>query len=450
MDGTETRVILTPHAGSSASRQGPTESIRTIAAEVTMVTPEVVRQIRTLAQLGWGTKRIAHELGIARNTVKRYLRGGAEAEAQVRPEARSLTPEQLAEAVTLFDGPAEGNAVVVARLLRERGVDVSVRSCQEYLADHRRSRRAEAVATVRFETAPGHQMQIDFGQKRVRIAGALVVVHLLIAVLSCSRRLFVKAFLAERQDDWREGIAEAFRHFGGVPQVVLGDNARSLVVGRDSTGAVTFHPGYLAFCRDWGVEPRACAPYRARTKGKTESGVKFVKRNALAGREFVSFAALEAHLAAWMIEADQRVHGTTHERPIDRFDRAERAALRPLPTRPLPSRQRRLERRVAHDSYVDVDTVRYSVPHRLVRDRVDVAVGETEVRIYHGAALVATHARSFEPHSIITDTAHFAGLWRPQTANAVEREVVEREKSALVAMGRTLAEYAAVVEGGAR
>jgi transposase len=443
MDRTETRVILTPLAGCPASSQGPTEPMGTIAAEVTMVPPEIVRQIRTLARLRWGAKRIARELGISRNTVRRYLRGSDAAEVQVRPEARRLTPEQVAEAVQLFDGPAEGNAVVVARLLREGGVDVSVRSCQEYLADHRRARRAAAVATVRFETAAGHQMQIDFGQKRVRIAGVLVTVHLLIAVLSYSRRLFVKAFLAERQDDWREGIAEAFRHFGGVTQVVLGDNARSLVVGRDTTGAVTFHPGYLAFCRDWGVEPRACAPYRARTKGKTESGVKYVKHNALAGREFVSFAALEAHLATWMIEADQRVHGTTHERPIDRFERNERSALRPLPARPSPARQRRLERRVAHDSYVDVDTVRYSVPHRLVRDRVEVAVGDAEVRIYHGLTLVATHPRSFEPYAVVTDPAHFAGLWRPQAVT-----VFEPEESPLAAMGRTLADYAAVVEGG--
>lgn len=230
--------------------------------------------IGILSAFRWGAKRIARELGISRNTVKRYVRGGATADKQVRPRARRLTPEEQAEAVRLFDGPAEGNAVVVTRLLRERGIEISVRTCQEYLADHRRGRRAAEVATVRFETAPGHQMQIDFGQKRVRIAGTSVPVHLLVAVLSYSRRLFVKAFLAERQDDWREGIAEAFRHFGGVPQVVLGDNARALVLSRDDSGAVTFHPGYRAFCRDWGVEPRACAPYRARTKGKTESGMK--------------------------------------------------------------------------------------------------------------------------------------------------------------------------------
>jgi transposase len=93
------------------------------------------------------------------------------------------------------------------------------------------------------------------------------------------------AILNERQDDWREGIAAAFTHFGGVTRTLLGDNARALVVGRErATGTVVFHPAYLAFCRDWDGQPRACAPYRARTKGKTEAGVKFVKRNGLAAQ----------------------------------------------------------------------------------------------------------------------------------------------------------------------
>jgi transposase len=438
----ETRLKLTPTQAGSPAVAAMTDPLRTMAPEGLMLTPDIVRQIRTLATLHWGAKRIARELGVSKATVKRYVRGGAEAEKQIRPAARALTEADVAEAVRLFDTTAEGNAVVVADLLRKRGVDVSVRTCQEYLEAHRRERRAADVATVRFETAPGYQMQIDFGQKRVCIAGAFVKVHLLVAVLGYSRRIFVKAFLAERQDDWREGVAEAFRHFGGVPQVVLGDNARALVLGRDESGAVTFHPGYLAFCRDWGVEPRACAPYRARTKGKTESGVKYVKRNGLAGREFESFAELELHLAAWVADADRRVHGTTHARPVDRFDTAERVALRPLPARPLPARQRRLERRVAHDAHVDVDTVRYSVPHGLVRDRVEVGVGETEVRIYHGGKLVAIHPRVREPHAVVTRKEHFNGLWRTAA-------VADPAPSALEAMGRTLADYAAVLDGGA-
>src|SRR6476659_8348693 len=383
-------------------------------AEVPVIEGEIVTTIRELASRGVGSKTIARELGVARNTVRRYLRQGIAAGVQMRPAARCLTAGTRATARDLYAGVAGGNAVVAKRLLAERGVGVSERTIQRAVADLRRAQRVAALATVRVETAPGDQLQIDFGQKRVRIADTWVRVFLLVAVLSYSRRLFVKAFLNERQDDWREGIAGAFTHFGGVPRTLLGDNARALVVGRDrGTGTVLFHPTYLAFCRDWDVQPRACAPYRARTKGKTEAGVKFVKRNGLADQAFDSFAALDAHLTAWMTMAAEREHGTTHEAPSVRFQRAERPMLRPLPARALPWREQRLRRRVAHDAFVDVDTVRYSVPYRLVRDHVDVSIDEQIVRIFHGPTLIATHARSREPYARVSDPTHFAGLWRP-------------------------------------
>ena len=318
------------------------------AAEVPVIEGEIVTAIRELASRGVGSKTIAREIGVARNTVRRYLRQPVAARVQVRPATRRLADDARTTVREMYTGMAGGNAVVVKRLLAERGVVVSERTIQRAVADLRRAQRVAALATVRVETAPGDQLQIDFGQKCLLIAGASVRVFLLVAVLSYSRRLFVKAFLNERGDDWREGIAGAFTHFGGVPRTLLGDNARALVLGRDrATGTVRFHPAYLAFCRDWDVQPRACAPYRARTKGKTEAGVKYVKRNGFADQAFASFAALEQHLAAWMAVADQRCHGTTREAPIVRFERDERAQLRPLPVRAMPQRIQRLRRRVA-------------------------------------------------------------------------------------------------------
>ncbi len=413
-------------------------------AEVPVIEGELVTAMRTLAGRGVGSKAIARELGVARNTVRRYLRQPIEAGVQHRPRARRLTEAACDEARRLYDGAAGGNAVVVQRLLAEGGTTVSVRTVERAVVDLRRARRVAQVATVRVESPPGDQLQVDFGQKRVRIGGEWIRVFVLVAVLSYSRRLFVKAFLSERQDDWREGIAAAFRHFGGVPRTILGDNARALVVGRDRmTGTVLFHPAYLAFCRDWDVQPRTCAPYRARTKGKTEAGVKYTKRNGLADLAFESFAALETHLATWMTLADQREHGTTHEAPLVRFERDERQALRPLPGRALPRREQRQRRRVAHDAFVDLDTIRYSVPYRLVRDYVEVAVEDDTVRIYHGATLVATHRRSREPFARIADPAHFAGLWRPAAP-------VPEVAPTLAALGRDLADYAALIEGGVR
>jgi transposase len=412
-------------------------------AEVPVIEGEIVTAIRTLAGRGVGKKAIARQTGVALNTVRRYLRADTPAGVQRRPRAQRLTEAFRDEARQHYGSTAAGNAVVVQRLLAADGCRVSVRTIERAVADLRQAQRAASLATVRVETEPGEQLQVDFGQQRVQIGGHLLRIFLLVAVLSYSRRLFVKAFVHESGADWREGIAAAFAHFGGVPLTVLGDNARPLVYGRDrATGTVIFHPAYLAFCRDWDVQPRACAPYRARTKGKTEAGVKYVKRNALAGHTFASFAALEAHLETWMREvADERCHGTTREAPRVRFERDERAALRPLPKRVVPRREQRLRRRVATDALVDVDTVRYSVPHRLVRDHVDVIVDDQHVTILHGTTVVARHARGREPYARVIDPAHYDGLWR--------RADTPPPPDALAPLGRQLAEYAAVIGGAA-
>jgi hypothetical protein len=239
-------------------------------------------------------------------------------------------------------------------------------------------------------------------------------------VLGYSRRIYVRASLSQRQDDWREGLAGAFRCFGGVTHKILIDRAGALVVGAErETGAARIHPAFAAFCKDWGVDVSACRPYRARTKGKTESGVGYVKRNAIAALAFTSFAALEAHLERWMVDADQRVHGTTHARPLDRFERDEKHMLRPLPSPVVPIRERRVSRRVATDCHVDVDTIRYSVPHTLVKRTVDVLVLEHDVVIFDGHIEVARHRRGREPHRRISDARHFDGIFRQRDDAAV-------------------------------
>jgi transposase len=410
-----------------------------------MLKPDVVDRIREWTSQGVGVKQIARRLGIARNTVRRYL-AGARVGFHDRPAARRLDPATQLEVERLFGSVAEGNTVVIQQELAAQGVEIELRTLQRAVAPLRQEARARALATVRFETEPGQQMQIDFGQKVVSIAGNPVTVHLMTVVLGYSRRLFCRAFLAERQDDWLEGIDAACRHFGGLPEQILCDNASPLVTSHDpKTGAVVFHPGFAAFCKDRGITPRACRPRRARTKGKIERGVGYVKHNALAGRSFVAFAALEKHLARWIVAvADQRIHGTTNEQPIVRFERDERRALRPLPPRPLAVRTRRLDRRVSADCFVDIDTIRYSVPHRHVRERVAVVVGSERVEVWLRGARIASHGRSFEPGEWVRDPAHFQGLYRPETASAT----VPARESPPHPVARPLAAYTAVVEGG--
>jgi transposase len=132
--------------------------------EAPVIEGEMVTAIRELTNRGWGVKTIARELGIAKNTVRRYRRHPVVAGQQVRAPRR-LTDDVVQEAQALYTGAAERNAVVVHRLLRDQGHRIGLRTVQRAVAPVRQAQRAADVATVRIETAPGAQMQIDFGEK---------------------------------------------------------------------------------------------------------------------------------------------------------------------------------------------------------------------------------------------------------------------------------------------
>jgi transposase len=417
-------------------------SRREVSRRIEMRTPDEVSAMLALKARGWGSKRIARELGCSRNTVKRWLAqggwrgpGGA-----TRRKALDGLEDWLAERFRRHAGNAD---VVRQELSVEKGITVSLRTVERAVAPLRQALRAQARATVRFETRPGQQLQIDFGERRVEIGGISQKVFFFVATLGYSRRLHVRAFLSEKQEHWFEGMEGAFRSFGGVPEEVLLDNARALITHHDPVSReVVVNPRLHAFARHWGFQVRACAPYRARTKGKDERGVGYVKHNAIAGRSFESFAALEAHLDAWVREiADVRVHGTTGEPPRLRFDRDEGHRLKTITgiTPFLTSRD--LMRRVSSDCAVEVDGNAYSVPWRLIGERVSVAVAGTELRVLHAGQEVARHHLRTGRHGRIVDMAHFAGITggpRPQgnTAVAVSPPLL-----------RPLSEYEAIAGG---
>jgi transposase len=376
-----------------------------------MLAPQEVQKMVALSALGWGSKRISKELGCSRNTVREHLRQGGWRPMDVEGRAGVLEPhrEWLAERLRRHRGNAD---VVRQDLQRELGIAVSLRTVQRGVESLRRELRAEALATIRYETAPGQQLQIDFGSTAVMIGGEVQRVHLFVATLGYSRRCYVAVFLHERQSAWLQGLEGAFRHFGGLPHELLLDNAKSLVQDHDvRTREVKFNDRFHAICRYWGVVPRACAPYRARTKGKDERGVGYVKRNAIAGHCFDSLEVLHAHLQRWMREvADLRVHGTTGEPPLVRFDRDEQARLKPLPGKAPFLQVRELTRRVHSDACIELDTNRYSVPWRLIGEAVTVVVAERCVRVLYAGQEVACHAQSPLRRTTVIERTHLVGI----------------------------------------
>lgn len=412
---------------------------KVMVGRVEMRTPDDVSAMLALKSCGWGTKRIAAELGCSRNTVKRWLAEGGWRSASPPSRARALEGFEtwLAERFRRHGGNAD---VVRQELAAEHGITVSLRTVERAVAHLRQELRAEARATVRFETRPGQQLQIDFGERRVEIAEQSEKVFFFVATLGYSRRLHVRAFRGERQEHWFAGMESAFASFGGVPEEVLLDNARALIQHHDPVSReVVVNPKLHAFARHWGFAVKACAPYRARTKGKDERGVGYVKNNAIAGRRFDSFAALEAHLAAWTRDiADLRAHGTTGEAPRLRFERDEAHRLRGVAGVPPFLSSRDLVRKVSSDCSVEVDGNAYSVPWRLIGESVAVTVTGPELRVAHAGQEVARHMLRAGRHGRVADPTHFAGIGRRKVAP------VPTEPAALL---RPLSEYDAVAGG---
>jgi transposase len=412
-----------------------------------MLEPEEVSAILRLNELGWGAKRIARELGISRNTAKDYIAAGGWTPYRQPQRKKALDGQEawLRERLRRHRGNAD---VIRQELAAEKGIVVSLRTVERAVQRYRQELAAEARATVRFETPPGKQLQIDFGERLVEIGGSKVRTYLFVATLGYSRRHHIRAFRNERQESWFDGLESAFAIFGGVPEEVLLDNARALVVEHDPvTRTVMFNEKFKAFAKHWGFRPRACTPYRARTKGKTESGVGYVKRNAIAGRSFPSWEALEAHVEAWTRDvADVRVHGTTGEAPLERFRRAEAQALKPIAGMPPFQAARELIRRVQTDCAVEIDGNAYSVPWRLIGEMVRATIVEDTVRIHHGANEVAVHPLCAGRRRRVIDPAHFEGLsgFRPSRAGDLASSPIAAPAPALL---RPLGEYEAILGG---
>jgi len=376
-----------------------------------MQTPEEVAAMLGLKALGWGVRRIAGELGCSHMTVRRYLAEGGWVAYRGRGRPRRLAglEEWVAERFRRHAGNAD---VVRQELEREKGIGLSLRTVEREVAHLRRELAAEARATIRFETPPGQQLEIDFGERQVTIGDEKVKVYLFVATLGYSRRLFVRPFRNERQESWFAGVEGAFRHFGGVTKEVLLDNDRGLVARHDRvTREVEFNARLHAFAKHWNFRPHACAPYRARTKGKDERGVGYVKKNAIAGRQFESWSALEAHLDAWTRDvADRRVHGTTGEVPIERFYRAEAGALRSIAGVPPFEMARELVRKVQADCVIEVDSNAYSVPWRLIGESVRVVIAGDVLLISHAGREVAVHQRRTGRFERVVNPVHFDGV----------------------------------------
>ena len=409
-----------------------------------------VHDIEELKRQGLSIRAISRLTGYCRKTVRKYL---------IQPDSvpvygpREKQPGKLEGFKPYLEDRMRAgvwNARVLLRELRERGYSGGYTLLTDWLRPQRES--ARMVAVRRFETPPGKQAQVDWGHLgTLEINGEERKLWGFTFTLGYSRTMMAEAAVDQKLGTLLRMHEEAFRQLGGVPEEILYDRMKTVWLDTDERGEIVWHPVFLDFARYWGFTPRLCRPYRAQTKGKVESGVKYIRRNflcGLQGREPSCLSDLNGQLRSWMWEvANQRVHGTTHEQVAARWD-VDQRSLQPLDGRPpYPYIDDEL-RKVARDAYVSWQGSRYSVPWEYAGRSVWVRECGCDVEVQYGRERIAVHSQAQRKHAVVTQTEHHRGI--PLGARQERKILIRIQDTAPVVEIRPLAAYESVAVGGGR
>jgi transposase len=407
-----------------------------------------VQEIEELKRQGLSINAISKLTGNDRKTIRKYL-GQAEVAPVYGP--REQRPSKLDIFKTYIEDRLKAgvwNARVLMRELRQRGYDGGYTILTDWLRPQREA--AGAVAVRRFETPIGHQAQVDWGHLgTIDIDGKSVNMWGFAFTLGYSRAMMAEAALDQTLGTLLRMHEEAFRQLGGVPAEILYDRMKTVWLRTDERGEIVWHPVFLDFARYWGFRPRLCRPYRAQTKGKIESGVKYVRRNflcGLQGREPGNLIDFNGDLRQWIWEvANQRVHGTTHER-VDCRWQSEKLHLQTVVGRmPYPYVDEEL-RKVARDAYVSWESNRYSVPWAYAGSQVWVRDRDNQIEVHYGGERIAVHPRASGKHQILTMPEHHHGI-PLGIRGPSSKTLVHIQQSAPTVEVRSLAAYESVAGG---
>ncbi len=307
--------------------------------------------IQILYQQGYSQRAIAKELGISRNTVKRYLQNNfnePKYSARTAKHSKLETYKNYLHRRIAHAKPVHLSGEVLFREIKAQGYTGSISLLRQYLYDYRGKKQPQDI--IRFETPPGKQMQVDWGQMR----GGKNPIHAFVAVLGYSRALFVSFTDNMRYETLESCHRQAFDYFQGIPQQIWYDNMKTVVLERDAygEGRHRLHQSFYQFSKTMGFLPKLCRPYRPQTKGKVERMVRYVRDNfyrPLATKLSAVDITVDVETAnmegrQWLDTiANERLHDTTKEKPITRLVR-ERDVLQTIPPQqpvitPIPTKE---------------------------------------------------------------------------------------------------------------
>lgn len=404
-----------------------------------MVRLEEIVLIHDLKRQGLSVSAIARQLGLDRKTVRRHLERGLEAPAYGprAPQPPLIEPfwDYLAARVAAYP---ELSGKRLLREIREMGYAGGYTRLTDFLREVRPPRRP--VFERRFETPPGRQGQVDFAEFKVEFADAPGVVRkvwLFSMVLGHSRWLWGRFCASQDLQTVLRCHIEAFAAMAGAPGELLYDRMKTAVIGEDAEGLVTYNVSLVALLSHYGALPRACRPYRAKTKGKVERPYRYIRQDFFLGRSFRDLDDLNQQFEAWRVEiANARVHATTR-RVVEEHFAEEQPALVAHPAIPY-SAVLTVERRISHEGMVSVGGNLYSVPDATRKRIVEVQNHPREVRIFEDGRLIASHPLLEGRNQRRTDPAHRKTV-PARPPEPVDQSVGRRPLAFYDAVGRRLA-----------
>ena len=390
-----------------------------------MIGSGLIMIIRDEARKGKSAYKIAKENGVSKNTVKKYLNNK---ELPGRTHKRSSLLDPFKPQINQMMADGLFNCTVILESLKEEGYSGGKTIIKDYVQPFRPPKSIPAVP--RYETPPGKQAQMDWGIcQYLDPDGEIHKVPAFVMILSHSRAKYVEFTKRCDLKSLERCILNALEYFGGVPDVVLTDNMKTVVL-RHEAGKTIFLPAFESFCADMGFLPKTCQVRRPQTKGKVERLVRYLKENFLPGRRFTNLFDLNAQVLQWCQHVDSKKHSTTGRIPLQMLSVEN---LNPLPPAEIRDRYRWENRKVSKDGFVSFDGHLYGVNWRYSGRDAQVRLYHNHVQIYIDNAAVADVPLTDVKEYYVPQGQQYAGLaaqngiaWNPSMAIRTEEDVTER------------------------
>ena len=364
--------------------------------------------IHDLQSQGHSIRAIERLTGYSRNTIRKVLRGEHNRAFATPDRGSKLDPYK--DYLRKRFAEVELSAVRLLEEIKPMGYAGSLQTLRRFMRELKAHKRVAEKTTVRFETAAGHQAQVDWGYcgKFEDSDGKKISVYVFAMVLSYSRMLYIEFTNSMQMPHLLACHEHAFAAFGGIPKQILYDNMKQV-----RTSRMKLNEQMVDFADHYGLSVKTHKPYRPRTKGKVERLMTYVKDNFLKGREFEGMDHLNAAGQHWLAEtANVRLHATIEERPIDVFERDERGALHPMSdVRPYPFGDPK-NRIVSYDGMVNLNGSHYSVPPTYVGQQVNVFAQAGQIIIRSDDLIIAEHQQAVRSGQCVTDPDHIVDLWK--------------------------------------